>query len=143
MKKNLFFMMGAVLLLMAGTVMVACSSDDDEVTSRVSGTEHATRQLPKQADFIKSVTDTGYLKCDKVDNTWYINASYNGEEIRYDGGSMYYLYDLPEEYRKEGLKVKTTLDCYTFRHFDEKVEIVMYAGYDYYDAVLKGIEIVE
>lgn len=64
-------------------------------------------------------------------------------EIMNDGGSMYYLYDLPKEYQKSGLKVKVTLDCYTFRHFDEKVVIDMYAGYDYYDTVLKEIEVVE
>ena len=56
---------------------------------------------------------------------------------------MYYLFDLPEDYQKEKLKVRVVLDCYTFRHFDEKVEITIYAGYDYYAAVLKQVEVVE
>ena len=122
----------------------SCSSDDDVVTPEVpETTSHSTRQLPNQADFIKTMTDIGYLKLDKEDNSWWIKAPYHGPEIRYDGGNIFYLYDLPEEYQKEGLKVKATLDCYTFRHFDERVEIVRYAGYDYYDAVLRDIEIVE
>ena len=72
MKKNLVFMIGIMLLLMAGTVMTACSSDDDVDTPGTSATGHPTRQLPQLADFIKTVTDTGYLMCDKVDNTWFI-----------------------------------------------------------------------
>ena len=141
MKKNLLLMVVAILLLMAGTVMSACSSDDDVASPEVPETGNGTRQLPKQADFIMTMTDVGYLKCDKVDNTWYIDAPYHGPEIRFDGGNMFYLYDLPEEYKKENLKVQATLDCYTFHHFDEQVEIIIYAGYDYYDAVLKQIEI--
>ena len=94
-------------------------------------------------DYIKTMTDVGYLWCDKVDNTWYIKADYNGPEIHYDGGNIFYLYDLPAEYQKEGLKVNATLDCYTFRHFDEDVVVTIFAGWDYYDAVLKQIEIVE
>jgi hypothetical protein len=39
--------------------------------------------------------------------------------------------------------VNATLDCYTFRHFDEDVVVTIFAGWDYYDAVLKQIEIVE
>ena len=89
------------------------------------------------------MTDVGYLCCDNVDNTWYIKADYNGPEIHYDGGNIFYLYDLPAEYQKEGLKVNATLDCYTFRHFDEDVVVTIFAGWDYYDAVLKQIEIVE
>jgi hypothetical protein len=73
----------------------------------------------------------------------YIESPYQGPEVRYDGGSIYYLFDLPKEYQKEGLKVKATLDCYTFLHFDEYVEVTVIAGYDYYDAVLKQIEIAE
>ena len=143
MKKKLLFMMSAMLLLMAGTVMTACSSDDDAVVSESSATGHSTRQLPNQANFIKTMTDVGYLRCDKEDNTWYIDAPSQGSEIVYDGGSFYYLYDLPKEYQKDGLKVKATLDCYSFRHFDEDVVVTVIAGYDYYDAVLKQIEIAE
>jgi hypothetical protein len=143
MKKKLFFVMGAMLLTMAGTVMTACSSNDEVVTPETPATPHPTRQMPKQANFIKTMTDVGYLMCDQVDNSWYIKADYHGPEIHYDGGNIFYLYDLPEEFQKEGLKVNATLDCYTFRHFDEFVEVTMFAGYDYYDAVLKEIKIVE
>lgn len=143
MKKNLFLMMGGMLLMIAAMVITGCSKDDDVVEKETPVTDHATRQLPKQADFIQTITDIGYLKCDKSDNSWWIDAPYHGAEIRYDGGNIFYLYDLPKEYQKEGLKVKATLDCYTFRHFDERVEITICAGYDYYDAVLKQIEIVE
>ena len=143
MKKNLYIMMGGMLMMITSMMMTACSSDDDVVENEPPVTDHPTRQLPKQADFIQTMTDIGYIKCDPVDNSWYIKAPYHGPEIRIDGGNIFYLYDLPTEYQKEGLKVNATLDCYTFRHFDERVEITIYAGYDYYDAVLKQIEIVE
>ena len=143
MKKYLLFVVSAMLFMMVGTVLTACSSDDDAVTSSPSATGHPTRQVPNQASFIKTVTDVGYLRCDRQDNTWYIDSPYQGLEIAYDGGSIYYLFDLPKEYQKEGLKVKATLDCYTFLHFDEYVEVTIIVGYDYYDAVLKQIEIAE
>ncbi len=140
MKKTVFILMSVLLSL--GT-FCACSSDDDIDTPENSATGHPTRQMPALADFIKTVTDTGVLMCDKADNTWFIKSPYHGQEIRYDGGNIYYLYDLPVEYQKEGLKVKASLDCYTFLHFNERVEHMWYAGYEYYDAVLRDIEIVE
>ncbi len=140
MKKTAFILMSVLLSL--GT-FCACSSDDDIDTPENSATGHPTRQMPALADFIKTVTDTGVLMCDKADNTWFIKSPYHGQEIRYDGGNIYYLYDLPVEYQKEGLKVKASLDCYTFLHFNERVEHMWYAGYEYYDAVLRDIEIVE
>ena len=140
MKKTAFILMSVLLSL--GT-FCACSSDDDIDTPENSATGHPTRQMPALADFIKTVTDTGVLMCDKADNTWFIKSPYHGQEIRYDGGNIYYLYDLPVEYQKEGLKVKASLDCYTFLHFNERVEHLWYAGYEYYDAVLRDIEIVE
>ena len=143
MKRNLFFVMGAMLMMTAGTMMTACSNDDEVVTPETPAASHSTRQLPNQANFVKTVTEEGYLWCDKVDNTWYIQADYHGPEIHYDGGTIFYLYDLPAEYQKEGLKVNATLDCYTFHHFDESVEITILAGWDYFDAVLKQVEIVE
>ena len=143
MKRNLFFVMGAMLMMTAGTMMTACNNDDEVVTPETPVASHSTRQLPNQANFVKTVTEEGYLWCDKVDNTWYIQADYQGPEIHYDGGSIFYLYDLPAEYQKEGLKVKATLDCYIFHHFDESVEITILGGWDYYDAVLKQIEILE
>ena len=56
MKRNLFFVIGAMLLMMAGTMMTACSSDDDVVKPETPVSGYGTRQLPKQADFVKSGT---------------------------------------------------------------------------------------
>ena len=145
MKKTLFIMLGAMQMLLVGTVMMACSSDDDVATPEVPKSGHETRLLPEQADFIKTVTEIGYIKSDIWDNTWIIDVPLpvaHGE-IYIDGGTFYYLYDLPEEYQKKGLKVKATLDAYTFRHFGEKIEVISYVGWEYYDAVLKQIEIVK
>ena len=145
MKKTLFIMLGAVQLMLAGAVMMACSNDNDVAIPEVPETGHRLRELPKQADFIKTVTETGYINCDTRDNTWIIDVPLpvaHGK-IFIDGGIFYYLYDLPEEFQKKGLKVKATLDAYTFRHFGEKVIITNYTGWEYYDAVLKQIEIAE
>lgn len=145
MKKTLFIMLGAMQLMLAGTVMMACSSGDDVAIPEVPETGQGTRELPKQADFIKTVTETGYINCDTRDNTWIIDVPLpvaHGK-ILIDGGIFYYLYDLPEEFQKKGLKVKATLDVYTFRHFGEKVVITNYTGWEYYDAVLKQIEFAE
>ena len=139
MKKKLCMMMSAMLLMMAGTVMTACSIDDNAVINP------KTSQLPKQEDFIKTVTEIGYIRYDPYDNTWIIDVPtpVPPGEVLIDGGTFYYLYDLPEEYQKKGLKVKATLDVYIFHHFDEKEVIIKYAGWEYYDAVLKQIEIAE
>ena len=139
MKKKLIIMMSAMLLMMAGTVMTACSIDDNAVINP------KTSQLPKQEDFIKTVTEIGYIRYDPYDNTWIIDVPtpVPPGEVLIDGGTFYYLYDLPEEYQKKGLKVKATLDVYIFHHFDEKEVIIKYAGWEYYDAVLKQIEIAE
>ena len=136
MKKTVFILMSVLLSL--GT-FCACGNDDNAVINS------KTSQLPKQADFIKTVTEIGYMTCDAEDGTWIIDVPtpVPPGEVLIDGGTFYYLYDLPEEYQKKGLKVKATVDAYTFRHFDEKVEITTYAGWDYYDAVLRDIEIVE
>jgi hypothetical protein len=145
MKKKLIIMMSAMLLMMAGTVMMACSNDDDVTSPEVPETGQGTRQLPKQADFVKTVTEIGYITCDTDDDTWIIDVPLPVEpgEVLIDGGTFYYLYDLPKEYQKKGLKVKATLDAYIYRHFGEKEEITTYIGWDYYDAVLKQIEIAE
>ena len=137
--------MSAMLLILAGTVIIACSIDDNAVTPQNPKTVHKTRQLPKQADFVKTVTEIGYMTCDTEDGTWIIDVPtpVPPGEVLIDGGTFYYLYDLPEEYQKKGLKVKATLDVYIFRHFDEKEVIIKYAGWDYYDAVLQHIEITE
>lgn len=145
MKKKFYSMIGVMLLMLAGTVMMACGNDDNAATPEVPITVHKARQLPKQADFVKTVTEIGYITCDPEDDTWIIDVPLPVApgEVLIDGGTFYYLYDLPKEYQKKGLKVKATLDAYIFHHFDEEVEITIYAGWDYYDAVLKEIEIVE
>lgn len=96
MKKNLLFVMGAMLLLMGSMVITACSSDEEEVTSIEPETEHATRRLPKQADYVKTVTDIGYLMCDKEDNTWIIHIPV--PDAPGEMGTLCFLFDLPEEY---------------------------------------------
>ena len=143
MKKNLFVILG---MLISFGMFSACDNDDNAVTRVVPETGQVTRQLPKQADFIKTVTEIGYIKCDPEDNTWTIDVPFHvqpGEILIDEAGTFYYLYDLPKEYQKIGLKVKATLDAYIYRHFGEKEEITIYAGWDYYDAVLKQIEIAE
>ena len=147
MKKNLLFTM-SVVLLMAGMVTTACSSDDDDVittktpdSSDTSATNETTRQLPKQTDFIKTVTETGYLHY--KEGSWFICVPLicpPGEIMIDASGTLYCLYDLPEEYQKEGLWVKATMDAYTYRHFNEDVMLVCYGGFTYYDAVIKQIE---
>ena len=74
MKKTLFIMLGAMPLMLAGTVMMACGSDDVVAAPEVPETGHEARQLPKQIDFIKTVTEIGYIKCDTWDNTWIIDV---------------------------------------------------------------------
>ena len=60
MKKTVLILMSVLLSI---GMFSACSSDDDVVTPEVpETTSHSTRQLPKQADFIKTMTDIGYLK---------------------------------------------------------------------------------
>ena len=143
MKKNLSIILG---MLISFGMFSACDNDDNAVTRVVSETAQETRQMPKQADFIKTVTEIGYIKCDPDDNTWIIEVPFPVPpgEILIDGaGTFYYLYDLPKEYQKKDLKVKATLDAYTYRHFGELEEITIYAGWDYYDAVLKQIDIAE
>lgn len=142
MKKNLCIIFG---MLISFGMFSACGNDDNATIPLVPETGQETRQMPKQEDFIKTVTEIGYITCDPEDNTWIIDVPtpVPPGEVLIDGGTFYYLYDLPKEYQKKGLKVKATLDVYIFHHFDGKEEIAVYAGWDYYDAVLKQIEIAE
>ena len=142
MKKKLFFMMSMLISLV---MFSACDNTDNGVTPVVPKTGQKTRQMPKQVDFVKTVTEIGYITCDTEDDTWIIDVPLPVPpgEVLIDGGTFYYLYDLPKEYQKKGLKVKAILDVYIFHHFDGKEEITTYAGWDYYDAVLKEIEIAE
>ena len=57
MKKKFLFIVGAMLFMLVGTVLTACSSDNDVDTPNSSATGHSTRQMPKQVNFIKTVTD--------------------------------------------------------------------------------------
>lgn len=142
MKKNLCIIFG---MLISFGMFGSCGNDDNATIPLVPETGQETRQMPKQEDFIKTVTEIGYIRYDPYDNTWIIDVPtpVPPGEVLIDGGTFYYLYDLPEEYQKKGLKVKATLDVYIFHHFDEKEVIIKYAGWEYYDAVLKQIEIAE
>ena len=152
MKRNLLFTMGA-MLLMAGTVTTACSSDDDVITPTEQTEEQdaATKgdgtQLPDAADFIKTVSDTGHVHCYFDEGFWYVKASLPEEPgvIYYDGGICYFMYNLPEDFKIDGKKVKFTGDAYECKDIDKNGDGLCssLAGYEYYDVVIKEIEIVE
>ena len=152
MKGNLLFTMGA-MLLMAGTVTTACSSDDDVITptEQTAELDAATKgdgtQLPDAADFIKTVSDTGYVHSYFDEGFWYVKASLPEEPgvIYYDGGICYFMYNLPEDFKIDGKKVKFTGDAYECKDIDKNGDGLCssLAGYEYYDVVIKEIEIVE
>ncbi|MBR4480644.1 MAG: hypothetical protein IKO86_01950 [Prevotella sp.] len=152
MKRNLLFTMGA-MLLMAGTVTTACSSDDDVITptEQTAELDAATKgdgtQLPDAADFIKTVSDTGYVHSYFDEGFWYVKASLPEEPgvIYYDGGICYFMYNLPEDFKIDGKKVKFTGDAYECKDIDKNGDGLCssLAGYEYYDVVIKEIEIVE
>ncbi len=152
MKRNLLFTMGA-MLLMAGTVTTACSSDDDVITptEQTAELDAATKgdgtQLPNAADFIKTVSDTGYVHSYFDEGFWYVKASLPEEPgvIYYDGGICYFMYNLPEDFKIDGKKVKFTGDAYECKDIDKNGDGLCssLAGYEYYDVVIKEIEIVE
>lgn len=152
MKRNLLFTMGAILL-MAGTVTTACSSDDDVITptEQTAELDAATKgdgtQLPNAADFIKTVSDTGYVHSYFDEGFWYVKASLPEEPgvIYYDGGICYFMYNLPEDFKIDGKKVKFTGDAYECKDIDKNGDGLCssLAGYEYYDVVIKEIEIVE
>ena len=152
MKRNLLFTMGA-MLLMAGTVTTACSSDDDVITptEQTAELDAATKgdgtQLPDAADFIKTVSDTGYVHSYFDEGFWYVKASLPEEPgvIYYDGGICYFIYNLPEDFKIDGKKVKFTGDAYECKDIDKNGDGLCssLAGYEYYDVVIKEIESVE
>lgn len=85
---------------------MACSSDDDVTTPEVLETGLETRQLPKQTDFIKTVTEIGYIKCDTWDNTWIIDVpspEAHGE-IYIDGGLSIIYMICPKSIRRKARK---------------------------------------
>ena len=152
MKRNFFFTMGA-MLMMAGMVMTACSSDDDVITpteqtaEQDADTKGDGTQLPDAADFIKTVSDTGYVHSYFDEGFWYVKASLPAEPgvLYYDGGICYFMYNLPEDLKIDGKKVKFTGDIYECKDIDKNGDGLCssLAGYEYYDVVIKEIEIVE
>ena len=145
--------MSAMLLMMAGTVMMACTSDNEVIVPEEQVPEDETTAkgeettLPDASDFIKVVSDTGYMSYDADEEFWYVDtplASPDPNVVMIDGGTAYYMYDLPEEYKVKGLKVKFTGDAYKFKA-DKNGDDICHSigGYEYYDVVVKEIEIVE
>lgn len=131
----------ALGLFMASMLFVSCGNEDN---TDGNGSSQATtiRQVPASEDFVKTITDTGFLRLDKADKTWYLEAEpvIPEDKVLYDGGTIYYLHSVPEQYQVEGKKVTATMDCYVYNHFNENVDVVVLAGYDYYDAVIKTID---
>lgn len=153
MKKNLLFAMGAMSLMMAGTVMMSCSNDDKLVIPEQQNAEEETTvrgsetQLPDATAFIKEITDTGYILSYDDEGFWYVDTPLPEEPgvIYIDGGICYFMYNLPDEFKQERLKVKFTGDMYECKELDKNGDGMrtMLAGYEYYDVVIKSIEIVE
>ena len=153
MKKSIMFTMGAMLLMMAGTVMMSCSNDDEVINPEQQNAEEETAargsetQLPDASAFIKEVTDTGYILSYGDEGFWYVDTPLPVEPgVTYiDGGICYFMYNLPEDFKKSGLKVKFTGDMYECKELDKNGDGMetMLAGYKYYDVVIKDIEIVE
>ena len=150
MKKELLFMVVAMLLM---TGMTACSSDDDVVVQKQQNealadpaNEGETR-LPDAANFIREVTETGHVRFYGDEGLWVLDASLPVPEgeVLIDGGIRYFMYNLPEAFRQEGLKVKFTGDVYQCMEIDKNGDGIctMLGGYEYYDVVVKEIEVVE
>ena len=152
MKQKVLLMMVAMMMVMAGTMTTACSSDDDVVTSKEQNAEQvATKgseaQLPDVGDFIKTVTDTGNMYYNANEGCWYVSAllPVPEGEILIDGGICYFMNDLPDEFKKDGLKVKFTGDVYECKDIDKNGDgtAIMLGGWEYYDVVIKDIQLAE
>ena len=77
---------------------------------------------------------------------WYVLTPLKvpGGEQLIDGGKAYYLYNLPDEYKVEGLKVKFTGVAYKFYEDKNGDGVsVYYGGIKYLDILVNQIEIVE
>ena len=152
MKQKMLLMMVAMLMVMAGTMTTACSSDDDVVTPKEQNAEQADTkggkaQLPDVGDFIKTVTDTGHMYYNANEDCWYVDALLpvpEGETL-IDGGICYFMYNLPDEFKKDGQKVKFTGDVYECKDIDKNGDDIttMLGGWVYYDVVIKEIEFAE
>ena len=165
MKKFFIFVMSAVLLMTTGMVTAACSSDDDIVittktpepsetpesseTSEPSETPETARTSPQQpleAGIVTVISDTGTMCYDASEDFWYVLTPLKvpGGEQLIDGGKAYYLYNLPDEYKVKGLKVKFTGVAYKYyadKNGDGVSECI--GGMEYLDILVNQIEIVE
>ena len=159
MKKDFIFVMSAVLLMTTGMVTAACSSDDDNVIttktpessetpepSETSETARTSPQQPLEAGIVTVISDTGTMCYDASEDFWYVLTPLKvpGGEQLIDGGKAYYLYNLPDEYKVKGLKVKFTGVAYKFyedKNGDGVSEYI--GGMEYLDILVNQIEIVE
>ena len=157
--------MSAVLLMTTGMVTAACSSDDDNVittktpessetsepseTPESSETPETARTSPHQpleAGTVTVISDTGTMCYDASEDFWYVLTPLKvpGGEQLIDGGKAYYLYNLPDEYKVKGLKVKFTGVAYKYyadKNGDGVSEYI--GGMEYLDILVNQIEIVE
>lgn len=152
MKQKMLFMTVAMLMVMAGTMTTACSSDDDVVTPKEQNAEQvATKgseaQLPDVGEFIKVISDTGYMRYNAFEGCWFIDTPLptSGDYIPIDGGICYYVYNLPEEFKTSGLMVKFTGDAYECKELDKNGDGLenIIGGEIYYDVVIKDIQLAE
>ena len=159
MKKVFIFVMSAVLLMTTGMVTAACSSDDDNVIttktpessetpepSETSETARTSPQQPLEAGIVTVISDTGTMCYDASEDFWYVLTPLKvpGGEQLIDGGKAYYLYNLPDEYKVEGLKVKFTGVAYKFYEDKNGDGVSVYiGGMKYLDILVNQIEIVE
>ena len=153
MKKDFIFVMSAVLLMTTGMVTAACSSDDDNVIttktpepSETSETARTSPQQPLEAGIVTVISDTGTMCYDASEDFWYVLTPLKipGGEQLIDGGKAYYLYNLPDEYKVEGLKVKFTGVAYKFYEDKNGDGVAVYiGGMEYLDILVNQIEIVE
>ena len=159
MKKDFIFVMSAVLLMTTGMVTAACSSDDDNVIttmtpessetpepSETSETARTSPQQPLEAGIVTVISDTGTMCYDASEDFWYVLTPLKvpGGEQLIDGGKAYYLYNLPDEYKVKGLKVKFTGVAYKYyadKNGDGVSEYI--GGMEYLDILVNQIEIVE
>jgi len=83
---------------------------------------------------------------DASEDFWYVLTPLKvpeGEQL-IDGGKAYYLYNLPDEYKVEGLKVKFTGVAYKFYEDKNGDGVSVYiGGMKYLDILVNQIEIVE
>ena len=159
MKKDFIFVMSAVLLMTTGMVTAACSSDDDNVIttktpessetpepSETPETARTSPQQPLEAGIVTVISDTGTMCYDASEDFWYVLTPLKvpGGEQLIDGGKAYYLYNLPDEYKVKGLKVKFTGVAYKYyadKNGDGVSEYI--GGMEYLDILVNQIEIVE